>query len=691
MRRTVLTSILFVLVLSAVFLGEFAASGNTEFPGLTAQESDVVSLVNGTSAYDYDLELERIALDHNLSDYSFRTAGSRGANQTANWILRQLQSLGLQTALEPFEFTTWNLPSQPTLTIDQESNPNTTDDQIIIKSFQSTQMSWPTPEGGIFADLVILPLPDNVLYSHFSAGSLPPYNASAWIQINTTGKILLIGREVNWFAPLRRVFEDKISSQPPAALIYTYWYSWMNFTPPMQGSMAGHRYWSSRLPLAWVNYDDGLWIRSREASVNVSARVEIPAVIGSGTHYNVVGKLTGSTNPEKAIIISGHYDTVMDAGFCDNGAGAAGVIELARAFMDARARGVYTPPQTLIFVAFTGEELGFVGAIAYIKQHKAEMNRTSAVINLDCIGQGNLTASETLLDENGLELDETVLKAARDLNVNAAIDPESLGGSDQEAFRNPIGTSIFYREDWGTYPDINDTARVKSSTMLCSTPLFYNDKWLTGSPGWIHTEYDNSTSTVTLNWVNAQDLEAHLKVAALSVVRVLSVLYNPFMSQVLMGSAIAFAIVAALIFIERSRVKSALARMYGGVVDYMETKEYVYVFLLMAFLLFSSYAMHSRLGRTEIMVNEVPTLLTMQYFGTPFEMLGIPQRLTGTQQDFEFVTAELTMGPESGTPVIIWPGLLLNIVVYFLAAFGIVYLALRVWYAYGERETLRVA
>ena len=40
-----------------------------------------------------------------------------------------------------------------------------------------------------------------------------------------------------------------------------------------------------------------------------------------------------------------------------------------------------------------------------------------------------------------------------------------------------------------------------------------------GKPGWIHTSYDNSTSTQTLDWVNASRLGDHIRIAALTIVR----------------------------------------------------------------------------------------------------------------------------------------------------------------------------
>jgi len=684
-KKTLLAVISLSFLLLPVIFGDVGIFAATQYPQLTERESQVISMVSGTNAYDKDLELERIALDHNGSGYAFRSAGSPGANQTANWIKSQFESLGLETHLESFEFTNWSMPSQPTLVIDQDNNADTVDDQVVMKSFQAAHYSLPTPEGGVFSDLVALPLPENLWYWQIREGDVPTYNASAWARIDTTGKILLIGREVNWYYGYRRVFQQKLSTQRPAVLIYTWWYDWMSFTPQLYGSMGGRTLWESGIPVAYLDYNDGLWIREHEASVNVFASVEIPAAIGYGTHYNVVGKLKGSVNPEKAVIISGHYDTVMDAGFCDNGAGTAGVIELARVFTDAARTGVYTPEQTLLFVAFTGEELGFVGAINYIRQHKDEMKHISAVVNLDCIGHNVLTVSETFSDDNGLELDDIVLKAAGDLGVDAQL--EDLGGSDQEAFRNPIESASFYEEYWGTDPNINDTARVKSSTMLGSYPLFYSDYFENGVAGWIHTDYDNSTSTVTLNWVTAGVLEAHIKVAALSVMRVLAALYNPFFSQVFIGSGIAAVVVAVLVFLERSKVKTALIKAYNNIASYVEMREIIYAIALTAFLLFSSYAAYTRIGRIEIMAKGVPTVLSMRYFGYPFEMLGIPLQLSVTEPDIELVITQLTLNPESSTPEILWPGLLLNAVLFFVISLSIVYLAARVWYAYLSRKS----
>ncbi len=482
---------------------------------LKPEESQVIAIVNGANAYNYALKLEEIALNHSVSKHSFRAGGSVGAFETAKWIETMFKSFDLKTNMESFEFTNWSLLSQPELAIDYDGN------QFAIASFQSTHYSWPTSQGGVFADLVVLPLPEAA--NRAEVGS-SPINMALWGAVDTDGKILLIGKEVRWSSTWEQTFKNKLTAQPPAAVIYTWWFDWMSFTPPMFSSGGGRPlsglgayYWDLKIPVGWVNYEDGLMIRDMEQELNVSARVDINSVIGFGSHYNVVGRLQGSGDSEKFVIVSGHYDTVMTSGFCDNAAGTAGVIELARVFSEAFKSGWYAPKYTILFIGFASEELGLIGSVDYVRQHKAEMEDIIAVVNVDSIGSDELTVSETPDDD--LNLDGLILEAASDLNVSARlINP---GSSDQEAFRNPRGSNEFYKL-WGSDANISDAVPVKSSTMIASSPIMYSDKWILEKPGWIHTSYDNSTSTQTLGWVEPDNMQDQIQVAALSVMRISS-------------------------------------------------------------------------------------------------------------------------------------------------------------------------
>lgn len=511
--RKLFIAILLTLLITAVLMSAFQMQriygqfdDESKFSSLSSDEQQVASLVNGSRAYGYDLELESVASQH----YDFRSAGSLGANETANWIKGQFESFGLEAWLEPFTFTNWTLLGKPTLTIDQDGNQGTTADQVMINSFQCEHYSWPTPNNGVFGDLVILPLPDAA--DHTQLG-MNPINMTAWSATDITGKIVLIGREVrmreNWLSP----FINKVYAQPPAAIVYTWWYSWMSFTPPMFSSIGGASFWYN--PIGFVNYDEGSWIRNSEnANAAVAANVTIKALVGdNGTHYNVVGKIAGFQQPDKMVIISSHYDSVMCSGFCDNGAGTAGIIELANVIDEAIEKGIYEPKYTLLFVAFTAEELWLVGSAHYVKQHKANMTNIEAIINLDCIGSNLLHVSQT----PGSTLEQTLVQAAQDLGINVVT--EAPGGSDHESFLYPSDVNDMIYNMWGVDLGISDTTPVAASSMLSSYPLFYSDLWNMGEAGWIHTAYDNSTSTVTLNWVEIEDLENQIKVAAVAIMR----------------------------------------------------------------------------------------------------------------------------------------------------------------------------
>jgi hypothetical protein len=525
MRKRLFTLIL-VFALSALTLFGQGPTKSTLRPGLTTTESQIMELVNGTNIYNHDLELEQIAYNHTLSNYSFRAAGSSGANATADWLLEQFNLLGLEAHKEPFQFTTWDVASKPILIVDDDGNPSTAADQMNIAPFQCEHYSWPTSSDGVFADLVVLPLPAAASYSEIGARSI---NMTEWNSINTTGKILLTGREIRWADSWQTTYRNKLAAQPPAAVVYTWWYDWDSFQPdffsstggrPLAGPL-GPYYWNLHIPVGFTDYGAGLWIRNRESSLNVSAQVKVEATIGSGLHYNVVARLNGTRYPDKTVIVSSHYDTIMSSGFCDNGAGTAGVLELARVFVETNRSGLFRPKYTILFIAFTGEELSLVGSTNYIMQHKAEMSNIVAVINLDCIGSDNLYVSETNQGPE-FDLDQLILEAGQDLDVPGQT--EAPGGSDQETFRDPTAANFQYSYYWSLNAGISDATPVQSSAMIISYPLTPTEEFSTGDPGWIHTSYDNSTSTTTLNWVETDDLANHVRVAALSISRITATL-----------------------------------------------------------------------------------------------------------------------------------------------------------------------
>jgi len=464
----------------------------------------------------------------------------------------------------------------------------------------------------------------------------------------------------------------------------------MAWAPPMFYSMGGRPvssfgsyFWNFRIPVGWVSYADGLRIRQEIGQHNTSAWVSIQSSIGTGPHLNVIGKLTGSRNPEKIIIVSGHYDTVTTPGLCDNGAGTAGVMELARVFSEGNRTNRYKPEVSIVFIAFAGEELGSVGAVDYIRRHQDELANTVAVINLDCIGGENLELSETFADDKGLDLQGIVTGTAHELGLNVNV--TAPGGSDQEAFRNPVQTDDDYSLFWGLNSGVRNVTRVKGSIMISSYPLFISDIWQTGIPGWIHTSYDNSTSTTTLDWVNVTRLENQIRVAGISAMRVSSMATSSLLLPIYGAAAATIIVVAIAAYFERVKLRPFVRTIRHEIFSHIGPREGIYVIVLTSILLFTSFAMQMRLGRIEIIYKGYPVGVTMQYFGAPFDMLGIPQLTEAQVVESPDSSPAFTTSPTEGAQIL-WTGFIPDLALFVFIAFAVVYSVAKIRYMVEYRR-----
>ena len=104
---------------------------------------------------------------------------------------------------------------------------------------------------------------------------------------------------------------------------------------------------------------------------------------------NVVAIQRGTTDPDRYVLIGGHLDSrvsdvanaTADApGANDDASGVAGTIESARILSQQRF------PGSIVYVAFSGEEQGLVGAQILAKKARDENWRLVGVLNNDMIG-----------------------------------------------------------------------------------------------------------------------------------------------------------------------------------------------------------------------------------------------------------------------------------------------------------------
>lgn len=115
--------------------------------------------------------------------------------------------------------------------------------------------------------------------------------------------------------------------------------------------------------------------------------------------HNVVGILRGSDPQlkQEAVLFTAHHDhngrvgQEMMPGADDNGSGTVAVIELARLFGSAKER----PKRTLVFIVFTAEERGLLGAYHYVNFPLIPLAATRAVINFDMVGRNETHTEES--------------------------------------------------------------------------------------------------------------------------------------------------------------------------------------------------------------------------------------------------------------------------------------------------------
>ena len=160
---------------------------------------------------------------------------------------------------------------------------------------------------------------------------------------------------------------------------------------------------------------------------------------------NVIGVLPGHDPVlrNEAVIVGAHYDHLGLGGFGsldpdstgkvhngadDNASGAAMLIQIA-------SRLAATPPaRTVVFIAFSGEELGLLGSAYYVKQPVYPLRTTLAMINLDMVGRLRqkrliVYGSQTAREFPAL-LDSLNWHAGLDLKAHG----DGFGPSDQSSF-----------------------------------------------------------------------------------------------------------------------------------------------------------------------------------------------------------------------------------------------------------------
>ena len=171
----------------------------------------------------------------------------------------------------------------------------------------------------------------------------------------------------------------------------------------LQGRMTGSpgadsaaEYLARRFSQVGLQPAAGGWFQS--FTVGREARAARQARTGALVGRNVVGILPGRDPVlrNQTVVLGAHYDHLGRGGFGsldpdstglvhngadDNASGAAALIQVA-------ARLAASPPaRTVVFIAFSGEELGLLGSAHYVQQPIYPLAGMMAMVNLDMVGR----------------------------------------------------------------------------------------------------------------------------------------------------------------------------------------------------------------------------------------------------------------------------------------------------------------
>ncbi len=104
---------------------------------------------------------------------------------------------------------------------------------------------------------------------------------------------------------------------------------------------------------------------------------------------NLLGQVRGTRDPERVIVVSAHYDHVgtrngqVHNGADDNASGVAAVLAIA-AYLKA-----HPPEHTTLFALWDAEEMGLVGARAFVASPPIARERIAVNVNLDMVSRSD--------------------------------------------------------------------------------------------------------------------------------------------------------------------------------------------------------------------------------------------------------------------------------------------------------------
>ena len=362
--------------------------------------------VSSTGEFDADRALEHARML--AVTIGARVAGSENAARAGEYIAQQLESYGYTIEKQTFTFESWE---------DRGTRAQITLPQMRALDARPLRLS---PPGQVEAEVVAV------------GGVGDEYDFS---RADAKGKIALVRRGTLPFSDKARNAE-----RAGAAAVIIY-----NDAPER---FAGGLRDAVTLPVLAISGREGQALLDLVAQGAVKIKIESATARAQKMGRNIVSTQRGTS--DRVVVLGAHYDSVeIGAGANDNGSGAAVLLELARALAQKPRK------QTLVFVAFDGEEAGLFGSRHYVAGLPDDARRQIvAMLNFDMLSGG---AGSLQLDGGG-RAGKLALDAARELGVDArSFSLGSSANSDHASFRSVGIDAVFFMRNYDLLHTPQDT------------------------------------------------------------------------------------------------------------------------------------------------------------------------------------------------------------------------------------------
>lgn len=260
------------------------------------------------------------------SSLGTRTAGSDAEHAAADFLAKEMQSLGLSDVRKVgVPVTKWQF-NDATLTLADGT-------QIKPHSYATAA----TPEGGVTAEIL-----------YVGEGTANDYEG-----IDATGKIILIdiNQRANWWITYPML---EAELRGAAAILSANVAGFSEVSPDALNSqdICG----PTAIPCLSISVNDSNRIKGLLEKGQSTATLVVDNVVDpGGTSYNVVGRIPGKTS-EEMILVGGHYDMYFN-GFQDDNCAVALALTMAKALLESG----YTPERDIVFCLHGAEEWGATG------------------------------------------------------------------------------------------------------------------------------------------------------------------------------------------------------------------------------------------------------------------------------------------------------------------------------------------